>query len=314
MMLRCNKCNLFNVSKSQRKKLGECDRDRGGYFIIKGKERVLVSQMRASYNNCIVLSQKTTSKYAYTSQMRSISDITSHSVLLSANICKDSLKLTFDIPYLKNSISAALLFQACQDANWDINRVERYIFPNGIKKWVGKKYVSVVKSLIHDLVSDIDDIGSQRDALEQIGENAQYAVRPCERIKYAEQIIDREMFPHVDVSEPIECKLKMIGSMLRKLLLVNFGLRLPDDKDNFINKRFDSPGRLCHDLFRTLFKRYCNSIHAFLEKKKTTVPGRNIFHIQNWIDYKRNAILFSNGKLGCAEEQLRAPGGVPSVV
>ena len=298
MMLRCNKCNLFNVSKSQRKKLGECDRDRGGYFIIKGKERVLVSQMRASYNNCIVLSQKTTSKYAYTSQMRSISDITSHSVLLSANICKDSLKLTFDIPYLKNSISAALLFQACQDANWDINRVERYIFPNGIKKWVGKKYVSVVKSLIHDLVSDIDDIGSQRDALEQIGENAQYAVRPCERIKYAEQIIDREMFPHVDVSEPIECKLKMIGSMLRKLLLVNFGLRLPDDKDNFINKRFDSPGRLCHDLFRTLFKRYCNSIHAFLEKKKQRCPDAISFISRIGLITKGMLYCFQTGNWG----------------
>jgi DNA-directed RNA polymerase II subunit RPB2 len=208
------------------------------------------------------------------------------------------LNLTFDLPYLKNSISAAILFQALKNGRWDFKCVERYIFPNGIEKWVSGEYSSVVRSLIQDLVLDIEEIGGQTRALQMIGENAQYAVRPCEKINYAEQIIDREMFPHIDVAEPIECKLKIVGSMLRKLILVNFGLRLPDDKDNFINKRFDSPGRLCHDLFRTLFKRYCNSIQAFLEKKKQRCPDAISFISRIGLITKGMLYCFQTGNWG----------------
>ena len=51
IMLRSNKCILTNKTKHERIKMGECEYDNGGYFILKGNERVVVSQLRGIYIN-----------------------------------------------------------------------------------------------------------------------------------------------------------------------------------------------------------------------------------------------------------------------
>lgn len=43
IMVKSCKCNLNNININDRKKLGECENDPGGYFIINGKERAIVS-------------------------------------------------------------------------------------------------------------------------------------------------------------------------------------------------------------------------------------------------------------------------------
>tara|TARA_Y100000996_G_scaffold377206_1_gene329095 strand:- start:203 stop:898 length:696 start_codon:yes stop_codon:yes gene_type:complete len=58
IMLQSYKCNLYNKTKKDLIKAGECEYDNGGYFIIKGKERVLVSQERIDYNTIHIFPQK----------------------------------------------------------------------------------------------------------------------------------------------------------------------------------------------------------------------------------------------------------------
>ena len=50
IMLRSSHCYLTDKTPSERIKMGECEKDDGGYFIIKGKERVLIAQLRGVYN------------------------------------------------------------------------------------------------------------------------------------------------------------------------------------------------------------------------------------------------------------------------
>ena len=57
IMLRSVKCNLYGKSETDIIKAGECSRDPGGYFIIKGKERVLITQERVNYNTVFVFKQ-----------------------------------------------------------------------------------------------------------------------------------------------------------------------------------------------------------------------------------------------------------------
>ena len=89
------------MSKNELIKAGECEYDQGGYFIIKGKERVLVGQMRGIYNKILVLSQKDTNKYKYISEIRSMSEETGHSVLVQAKIGFNDKSIVFSIPYIK---------------------------------------------------------------------------------------------------------------------------------------------------------------------------------------------------------------------
>ena len=61
---------------------GECPRDVGGYFIVKGRERVLISQVRGAYNVITVQRKKPGSAGGpgFVSLTRSMSDMTSHLV------------------------------------------------------------------------------------------------------------------------------------------------------------------------------------------------------------------------------------------
>ena len=88
MMLQSCKCNLNNMIVTNRVKHGECKYDKGGYFIINGKERVLVAQERINYNSVYTFSQKTTSKYKYITEIRSMDVICGKSSLIQLKLLK----------------------------------------------------------------------------------------------------------------------------------------------------------------------------------------------------------------------------------
>ena len=82
MMVQSSKCNLADKNEDELVSMGECRNDKGGYFIIKGKERVLVSQERMNHNTVYVFEQKPNSRYLLVGEIRSMSEETGHSILV----------------------------------------------------------------------------------------------------------------------------------------------------------------------------------------------------------------------------------------
>lgn len=54
IMLRSSKCVLYNKSPAQLAGLNECPLDPGGYFIVRGTEKVILIQEQLSKNRIIV--------------------------------------------------------------------------------------------------------------------------------------------------------------------------------------------------------------------------------------------------------------------
>ena len=54
IMLKSKCCVLNNMSKQVLYNMGECLYDQGGYFIVNGKEKVIVSQEKGSDNNIYI--------------------------------------------------------------------------------------------------------------------------------------------------------------------------------------------------------------------------------------------------------------------
>ena len=52
--------------------MGECRNDLGGYFIIDGKEKVIVSQDRIAENKTYVFKDNKLSTYSYIAEIRSV--------------------------------------------------------------------------------------------------------------------------------------------------------------------------------------------------------------------------------------------------
>lgn len=59
IMLRSNKCHLAGKSTDQLARMTECPLDPGGYFIVKGAEKVILIQEQLSKNRIIVECDKT---------------------------------------------------------------------------------------------------------------------------------------------------------------------------------------------------------------------------------------------------------------
>lgn len=51
-------CSLARASKQTKIDHGECEYDEGGYFIVKGSEKVLVAQEKAASNYISVFKAK----------------------------------------------------------------------------------------------------------------------------------------------------------------------------------------------------------------------------------------------------------------
>ena len=49
-MVRSGWCRLNEADKDEKIDMGECDMDQGGYFIVRGSEKVVVGQERMAYN------------------------------------------------------------------------------------------------------------------------------------------------------------------------------------------------------------------------------------------------------------------------
>lgn len=261
IMLRSSHCHLSDLTPEERIKAGECPYDEGGYFIIRGKERVLISQIRGIYNIPLVIEQKPGDKIKYSCELRSMSEETGHSVLIQAVIGSDDNTLAFSIPHIKDIIPIGIVFKAL---GYDCNDISDLI---GLTYSKADKYIRIILNDSY-LIEDDDPEITRQNALKYIGMRASNPVKEIDQCTYAEQILDNEIFPHMGVTSTIREKAYILGHMVHKLLATYLGLRNLDDRDNYINKRVESPGVLCYELFRQLFKKYINTILAQIEKKK----------------------------------------------
>lgn len=287
IMLRSSMCHLNDKTPKERIQMGECEWDFGGYFIVKGNERVLINQQRNLYNKVLVVKGNANKdpNTEYIAEMRSMSEETGHSVSISAKLFKDK-KTTFEIPYTKNGILVGILFKALGFIEEE--QILELINMDKSDKNIRPYLVRIFRDSFH--------ICSQEDALNYIGRFSKHIIKENERIEYAKQIVERELFPHLGVSSNAKQRGLILGQMLNKLFKTKLGIRTEDNRDNYKNKRIETAGMLCYDLFRTLYKRLLSNTTMKLEKKKQkpdivsmiskedgiTKGLRSSFSIGNW--------------------------------
>ena len=271
VMVRADICNLNALSQTDRIKAGECENDSGGYFIIRGHERVIVSQLRGNYNQAVVLKQKPGEKYSYIAEYRSMSEQTGHSVQIKSMISSDDKTIVFSIPYIKDLIPVGIIFKALG-----------FINENDISGYIGLD-IPEANKFIQTIIRDSFFIENQEDALNHIGQFSMHIIPKEKRRVYAWQVVESELFPHMGISATVKEKAIILGNIIRKLIKTRLELRSPDDRDNYANKRIESCGILCTELFKTLFKRYIHSIKLQLDKKKSRVDIMSILSRLNTI-------------------------------
>jgi DNA-directed RNA polymerase II subunit RPB2 len=257
-------CTLSSLTEKEKVREGECFRDPGGYFIIRGIERVLIAQVRNAYNEILTTSYKKSNdtKFIFSSRVRSMSEQTGHSVLVQAKMGSDDRNIVFSLPYISQGIPVGIVFKAL-----GFTEESEIIDLIGLKQDKTLEYVQYILRDSYHVETKEDALCYMRNFI-VYSANSKDATTKEKQIKYVEQILDSEIFPHMGIdSTPLQ-KALFLGHMVNRLITTYTGLRNEDSKDNCGNKRFETSGILLSELFRTLFKRYIKTLHEQFSKRQ----------------------------------------------
>lgn len=287
-MVRSSRCNLYGLSANECIELGECPNDPGGYFIINGKDRVLILQERLNYNQVNTFCSNS-EKFPFIAEIRSMCEETGHSILLKATVDKDFQNCCISLPYMSKEVLAGTVFKAL---GFDNEEIIKFINPLTFEE---NKYTErlIRESIMYNTVEK---------AIKYISKSSIQKVEDSEerRIEYTKQVIDNELFPHMGICTPTE-KGILLGTMINKLFRVCLGKRTHEDRDNISIKRIEGPGVLVGDLIRMCLKRYCDNLKKYIEKRQDIITAisrtnsitssiKNVFSTGNWTAQKNTYV------------------------
>ncbi|MHA1482853.1 MAG: DNA-directed RNA polymerase subunit B'', partial [Candidatus Heimdallarchaeaceae archaeon] len=258
IMLKSNKCQLFNRSPESLIKLGEDPRDPGGYFLVNGSERVIVTQEDLAPNRILI--DKLKSKGNVTSEAKVFSVIHGFRAPVTVEHTNDG-QLRVSFPSMPRKISLILLMRALGIERDDM--IAMAISPT-------PELRSRVMSILMRESSEID---TTEESLDYIGKRVAVGQTKEYRINRAMQVLDKYLLPHLGSDE--ESRLKkafFLARMAQRLLELEAGARHKDDKDHYANKRLKLAGDLLLMLYRVAFHALCRDIKYQLER--VTVRGR----------------------------------------
>ncbi|GAX83322.1 hypothetical protein CEUSTIGMA_g10748.t1 [Chlamydomonas eustigma] len=254
IMVRSRYCVLGSALNLQLHE--ECPYDPGGYFIVNGNEKVVISHDRIAENRTFCFQNAKASIYSHIADVRSMSE--PRNGVPKTTALKLSLKpnqygryIRVSVQRIKVDIPLFILFRAL-----------------GILS--DKDIVDVCECELEELAGCVHDadIYTQEGAIEFMARNLQVIYTSSTGMTSVDQVqtvLTKDLLPHVGPDR--QKKAEYLGHMVRKLILCTTG-RLPlDDRDSYINKRIDAPGVLLSSLFRQHYSKVVKDLKNMLHKE-----------------------------------------------
>ncbi len=255
IMVRSNLCHMKTMSRTQLIENGEDPDDPGGYFIIKGVERVLIGLDDVASNRIITTKEKKGSEvksrvFSSTPGFRARCVVTRN----------QNGAFVVDFPTVSRSLELTLLLRAL---GMQIDEI--------------KEYSSSLLPLKNDILLNIElssvnkkeggGVMTPAEALLEIGKLAAPGQAKEYQIKRAEMQMDSYLLPHVGADEKARKeKAKYLLEMAKKSTAVANRMVKQDDKDHYANKRTRFAGELMEELFAYAFRFFLKEVKYQIER------------------------------------------------
>jgi DNA-directed RNA polymerase II subunit RPB2 len=242
IMLQSKICALHNLEFDTRRHAGECPYDQGGYFIIDGQEKVIVSHERKVENKLYIV-KSGDDLYSYSASIKSVPEETfKYARTTVVNINAKTEVITVRLPMLNKQVPIVLLFRALGiESDKDILKYILYELDS--------KKSSILMEKLRPSIENNGQIYSKEMALKYLS-----VYTSGKTVAHFIDILSTDLFPHI--SDNYTDKAFYLGHVINKLLHVSLGLEKETDRDSFMYKRVDLSGFLLASLFRENFKQF----------------------------------------------------------
>ena len=257
VMIQSDFCVLKGLSRTARFNVGECKNDVGGYFIMDGKEKTVVSQEKFA-DNVLYIQDVHDDSYLYKAVIRSISENVSKQQrsmfvgMVSPGPTYSNKNIVIYIPNVRKPVPMFIVFRALGIVS-DKSIIEHCLLDMD-------KYSNMI-DLFAPSVYDAGPIMTQISALEYISTLTKYKTK-----EYAYEILSDFLLPHIGENN-FKDKALFLGHMVFRLMRTYMGIEEPTDRDNFKYKRIELVGSLMYDLFREYYNIQLRYIHLEFEKR-----------------------------------------------
>jgi DNA-directed RNA polymerase II subunit RPB2 len=294
IMLNSDLCILNKLSPEVKFNMGECKNDYGGYFIIDGKEKVIIPQEKFA-DNMLYIRDKVNDLYSHSAEIRTVSEDASKPVrTLSVKIVAPSASSTnkhivVDIPNVRMPIPLFIVMRALGiESDKDIINcclldMEKY-----------KSYIDLFIPSIHNA----GQIFTQENALKYIS-----TYTKTKTVTSTLHILTDYFLPNIGELNFLS-KAYFLGYMTIELLKVYTSEEKPTDRDSFKYKRVEVTGSLMYDLFKEYYTLQQKHIFRTIDKeyfyKETTYQGVSFMSLieNNYRDIFKERILEEGFKRG----------------
>lgn len=281
VMVKTKKCRLYRenledgydlLDEEYHRKLidlREDPHDPGGYFIIGGTERVLISLEDLAPNRVLV---EFSMRYGRRMEVAKVfSQREGYRALTLVEKKKDSM-LMVTVPTASGQIALVILLKALgMDKDEDIfNAIVA-------TPQMGNIVFANLEEVQNKKLYPPTGIFSQEDALLYLEKKFATGQAREYRIRKVDSILDRSLLPHLgDTKEDRFKKSLFLGRIARTILELSLDLRREDDKDHYANKRLKLAGDLMEDLFRVAFANLIKDLKYQLERGYARGKGLKI--------------------------------------
>ena len=253
IMLHSKYCILHNKPAEFLKQAGECIYDYGGYFIIDGSEKVLITTQEQAFNTLYISDQELDPKLSHYGTISCLSPTTRQVKRVVFLFNRMDQTLHVQIPFVRAPLPVFLLFRAMGiQSDKDILQL---IFPD-----LNSAEAKILAPLLHESILESEGFKDTHMAVQFI----RFMTKGFSEAHVLD-ILHNQLFIHVE--DLPGARVSFLADCVRQMLRVKAGIDPPTNRDDTRNQRCLSSGFLTQMLFQDIYGGWIKAVSLALDKE-----------------------------------------------
>lgn len=270
IMLHSRYCVLNGKSTEFLREAGECPYDNGGYFIVDGAEKVLITRQEQAFNTLYVTPQKADANVKIYASMTCLSPKTRQTKRVSFYLNRKTGAIQVQFPFIRKPVPIFIAFRALGFQSDE--EILRMIFPNfdspEAKLMLDRLHPSILEA--HPFLNTYTAIQYMKTLTKGFSE------------VHVLDILKNQTFTHMDNDAATQAV--FLGDCVRKIIRTDIGFDKETDRDDTRNQRCLVSGFLVQMLFSGVYNLWRKAVAAGIDRlynadKGTLYGGMNFVNI-----------------------------------